>query len=169
MSASLAEQATAATTESTLPRSDDGIPKGLYVDGRWSASHGGGTRLISCPADGTAVATVAECSAADATAAVAAARRAFDAGDWATRPEKQRGEILLRTADLLARDKAAYARAEALDTGKRLVEAEYDISDVIASFRYFGGIAGTDAGRVVDTEHRTRSAASSMHRWVCAV
>jgi len=151
VSASLAEQATAATTESTLPRSDDGIPKGLYVDGRWSASHGGGTRLISCPADGTAVATVAECSAADATAAVAAARRAFDAGDWATRPEKQRGEILLRTADLLARDKAAYARAEALDTGKRLVEAEYDISDVIASFRYFGGIAGTDAGRVVDT------------------
>jgi betaine-aldehyde dehydrogenase len=43
------------------------------------------------------------------------------------------------------------SRAEAWDTGKRLVEAEYDVKDVIACFRYFGGIAGTDAGRVVDT------------------
>ncbi len=55
------------------------------------------------------------------------------------------------TAGLLERDKAEIARAESLDTGKRLVESEYDVDDVIASFRYFGGIAGTDAGRVVDT------------------
>ena len=54
-------------------------------------------------------------------------------------------------ADLLERDTAVYARAEALDTGKRLVEAEYDLADIIACFRYFGGLAGTDAGRVVDT------------------
>ncbi|HEY8294536.1 MAG TPA: aldehyde dehydrogenase family protein, partial [Micrococcaceae bacterium] len=52
---------------------------------------------------------------------------------------------------LLVRDKAAYARAEALDTGKRYVEAEYDIDDVVACFRYYGGLAGTDSGRVIDT------------------
>ncbi len=124
---------------------------GLFVDGRWAVSDGGGSRLISCPADGSPVVTVVEGSAADARAAVAAARAAFDRGDWAALPEKDRGALLLRTADLLQRDRASYARAEALDTGKRLVEAEYDIDDITACFRYYGGIAGTDAGRVVDT------------------
>jgi len=125
--------------------------RGLYINGLWSTSNGGGTRLISCPADGSPVATVVEGSAADAAAAIEAARTAFDQGDWAALPEKRRGEILLRTAELLVRDKAVYARAEALDTGKRLVEAHFDIDDIVACFRYYGGTAGTDAGRVVDT------------------
>ena len=51
----------------------------------------------------------------------------------------------------MVRDRAAFARAEALDTGKRLVETEYDVDDVVACFRYYAGVAGTDAGRVVDT------------------
>ncbi|HEX2705438.1 MAG TPA: aldehyde dehydrogenase family protein, partial [Candidatus Lustribacter sp.] len=51
----------------------------------------------------------------------------------------------------LVRDKGVLARAESLDTGKRLVESEYDVEDVISCLRYYGGIAGTDAGRVVDT------------------
>ena len=125
--------------------------RGLYVGGRWTISEGRGTRLISCPADGTPVVTVVECSSADARSAIASARQAFDTGQWSAKPERQRGEILLRTADLLQRDKARYARAESLDTGKRLVEAKYDIDDITACFRYYGGIAGTDAGRVVDT------------------
>ena len=125
--------------------------RGLFVDGRWARSTGGNTRSISCPADGSPVATVVEAAAADAKAAVRAARTTFDEGSWAALPEKQRGALLLGTAELLVRDKVTYARAEALDTGKRLIEAEYDIDDVVACFRYYGGIAGTDAGRVVDT------------------
>ena len=70
---------------------------------------------------------------------------------WAAVPEKDRGALLFRVADLLIRDKDTYARAESLDTGKRLAEAEYDIDDIVSCFRYYGGIAGSDAGRVVDT------------------
>ena len=40
---------------------------------------------------------------------------------------------------------------ESLDTGKRLVESQYDVADVVSVFRYFGRIAAEDAGRVVDT------------------
>src|ERR1700712_5638742 len=127
------------------------VLRGLFVDGRWATSSGDGTRLISCPADGSPVATVVEAAGADAQSAVGAARTTFDEGSWSALPEKQRGALLLRTAELLVRDKADYARAEALDTGKRLIEAEYDIDDVVACFRYYGGVAGTDAGRVVDT------------------
>jgi betaine-aldehyde dehydrogenase len=131
--------------------STTGTVRGAYLNGGWTPTSGGSTRIISCPADGRTVAEVAECTAADAQAAVASARTAFDEGVWPGTSEKERGQVLLRTADLLERDKAAYARAEALDTGKRYVEAEYDIDDVAACFRYYGGIAGTDAGRVIDT------------------
>ena len=129
----------------------DRTVRGRYVDGRWAGATAGATRQIRCPADQSPVAMVAECGADDADAAIAAARTAFDTGAWPGTPERQRGDLLLRVADLLVRDRADYARAEALDTGKRLLEAEYDIDDVVSAFRYFGGIAGTDAGRVVDT------------------
>ncbi|WP_375432932.1 aldehyde dehydrogenase family protein [uncultured Friedmanniella sp.] len=124
-------------------------PRGLFYAGTWHET--AGARQIICPADGAPVAAVAECTPEDATAAVAAARTAFDEGSWAALPERERGDLLLRVADLLERDTGVYAKAEALDTGKRLVEAHYDLSDIIGCFRYYGGIAGTDAGRVVDT------------------
>ena len=123
----------------------------LYIGGEWLEPAGGGRREIRCPADGSLVATVAEATAEDTTAAILAARRAFDTGEWPAIPERERGALLLRVADLLERDAKDFARAESLDTGKRLVESEYDIADVAACFRYYGGIAGTDAGRVVDT------------------
>ena len=123
----------------------------LYVDGEWVEPVAGETREIRCPADGRLVATVSEARREDTLRAIAAARRAFDGHDWSGRPERERGALLLRTAELLQRDKAEVARAESLDTGKRLVEAEYDVDDVISCFRYYGGIAGSDAGRVIDT------------------
>ncbi len=63
----------------------------------------------------------------------------------------ERGALLHRVADLLSRDKAEVARAESLDTGKRLVESEYDVDDVVGVFRHYGNVAAEDAGRIVDT------------------
>lgn len=123
----------------------------LYVDGKWREPVAGGHREIRCPADGTLSATVSEGARPDAEAAIAAARRAFDEGPWPRTPERERGALLLRTADLLERDVKEFARAESLDTGKRLVESEYDIADVVSCLRYYGGLGGTDAGRVIDT------------------
>jgi betaine-aldehyde dehydrogenase len=123
----------------------------LYLGGAWRDSVAGGHREIRCPADGALVATVSEATRADTEAAILAARHAFDTGPWPATPARDRGALLFRAADLLERDKKEFSRAEALDTGKRLVEAEYDVDDVVACFRYFAGIAGTDAGRVVDT------------------
>jgi betaine-aldehyde dehydrogenase len=123
----------------------------LYIGGAWRDSAAGRHREIRCPADGSLVATVAEATRADTEAAILAARDAFDTGPWPATPARERGALLYRTADLLERDRKEFSRAEALDTGKRLVEAEYDVDDVVACFRYFAGIAGTDEGRVVDT------------------
>jgi betaine-aldehyde dehydrogenase len=131
------------------PRSD--MNNQLYVDGTWRAALDGGTREIHCPADGTLVAVVAEGTRADAEAAIEAARRAFDGGPWRRTTERERADLLGRLADLIERDAKIFSRAESLDTGKRSVEADYDMADVLASIRYFAGIGGTEAGRVVDT------------------
>jgi betaine-aldehyde dehydrogenase len=123
----------------------------IYIDGRWLPAQSGGEREIRCPADGAVVGTVAEAGAEDTRAAIAAARNAFDSGEWPSTPARERGDLLLRVADLLERDTAIIARAESLDTGKRLVESEYDVADVVSVFRHFGHIATEEAGRVVDT------------------
>jgi betaine-aldehyde dehydrogenase len=122
-----------------------------FIDGEWVAARRGGRREIRCPADGQLVAEIDESSSEDTEAAIAAARTAFDDGPWPRTSARERGDLLLRVADLLQRDKAELARMESLDTGKRLVESEIDIDDVTSVFHHFGRVADSDAGRVVDT------------------
>jgi betaine-aldehyde dehydrogenase len=122
----------------------------LFIGGEWVSALAGGTREIRCPADGSLVATVDEADGTDTEAAIEAARIAFDTGPWPGTPASERGDLLLRVADLITRNKDEYARAESLDTGKRLVESEYDMADVAACFRYFGKLAANESGRIVD-------------------
>ncbi|MGW6401726.1 aldehyde dehydrogenase family protein [Streptomyces sp. NPDC055134] len=123
----------------------------LFIGGVWSAARDERTREIRCPADGSLVAVVDEAGTKDTADAIAAARHAFDEGPWPRMPAAEHGDLLLRVADLLARDKDVLARAESLDTGKRLVESAYDIDDIAHCFRYFGRLAAADTGRVVET------------------
>ncbi len=123
----------------------------LYLDGTWVGASTKARREIRCPADGTLVAEVDEGGPEDTERAVAAAHRAFHEGPWPTTPSHERGALLLKVADLLERDTEDIARMESLDTGKRLVEGEYDVADVVSVFRHFGRVAAEDAGRVVDT------------------
>ncbi len=122
-----------------------------FIDGEWVCAREGGRREIRCPATGELVAEIDESTSVDTEAAITAARAAFDGGPWAGTSARERGDLLLRVADLLQRDKAELARMESLDTGKRLVESELDIDDVTSVFRHFGLTADVDAGRVVDT------------------
>ncbi|MFN8097383.1 MAG: aldehyde dehydrogenase family protein [Dermatophilaceae bacterium] len=121
----------------------------LFLDGRWSAAADGGRRTIVCPATGEPVGDVDEATDTDTLAAIAAADRAFadGTGAWPTTPVADRAALLARVADLLVRDKDAIARAEALDTGKRLAEAEYDIDDVVSVFRHYAALGTTLADR----------------------
>ncbi|MBA2446262.1 MAG: aldehyde dehydrogenase family protein, partial [Nocardioidaceae bacterium] len=123
----------------------------LFIAGRWCGAARAETREIRCPADGELVTTVDEASSLDTTNAIEAARHAFDHSDWPTSSVHDRSALLHRVADLLVEHKAEVARAESLDTGKRLVESEYDVDDVVAVFRHFANTAAEDAGRVVDT------------------
>ncbi|MEW2118552.1 aldehyde dehydrogenase family protein [Streptomyces sp. NPDC005474] len=123
----------------------------LFIGGAWRRALDERTREIRCPADGSLVGIVDEASAKDTMEAIAAARRAFDEGPWPGTPAGERGDLLSRVADLMVRDKDELARAESLDTGKRLVESAYDIDDIVNCFRYFGRLVAGESGRVIDT------------------
>ncbi|MGO1825029.1 MAG: aldehyde dehydrogenase family protein, partial [Brevibacterium aurantiacum] len=126
------------------------MPNTLFIDGQWVSAQNGGIREIHNPADGSFVAEVDEASPADTELAIAAARRAYDSGVWASVPASERGDLLLKFASVLRERKAEFARAESLDTGKRYVESEIDMDDIANCFDYFGKLAANDAGRVVD-------------------
>ncbi|WP_326600332.1 aldehyde dehydrogenase family protein [Streptomyces sp. NBC_01803] len=123
----------------------------LFINGRWTASRTGREFDVLNPYDQSLVAKVADAGPDDAAEAIASARRAFDQTDWAYAPSRVRAGVLLRTADLLARDKEEIARIETLDTGKTLLDSRVDIDDVIAVFRYYAELANKDPSRVVDT------------------
>lgn len=121
-----------------------------YIDGVWRASTSGETRDCIDPATGAVIVTVDEASPADATAAVAAARATFDAGEWPATPMAERTALLARIADLLERDKEELSLIETLDTGKTLPESRIDIDDVVSVFRYYAQLATVSPDRVVD-------------------
>ncbi|WP_026918747.1 aldehyde dehydrogenase family protein [Gordonia shandongensis] len=125
-------------------------PATLFIDGEWVPATDGATRDIHCPADGSLVATVSEAGEQDTLRAIAAARAAFDDRRWASVPAAQRCDLLRRTAAGIRDRREEFARAEALDTGKRIVEARLDMDDIAACFDYFADIGAHDGGRVVD-------------------
>ncbi|MCG7301273.1 aldehyde dehydrogenase family protein [Brevibacterium ravenspurgense] len=122
----------------------------IYINGQWQEAESNETRDILCPADGSHVITVSEGDRADARRAIEAARTTFDEGTWATTPAAERGAIVNRLADILERDKDKVARMESEDTGKRFVESQQDMDDIINVFRHFAALANKHAGRVVD-------------------
>jgi betaine-aldehyde dehydrogenase len=141
----------------------------LLIGGTWQPARLGGTRTICCPADGTVVATVDEATADDTVAAIAAARSAFDSGPWPATPAAERGALLGRVADHLEAHRADFARAESLDTGKRLVESEYDVDDVTAVFRYYAGLIRDDDREVAVDRPHVRSRVVHEPVGVCAL
>jgi acyl-CoA reductase-like NAD-dependent aldehyde dehydrogenase len=90
----------------------------MLVDGRWVAGSGGDTLPILDPSTGVEIARVSCAGPADVDAAVAAARRTFDAGVWRLRTPAERARILWRVADLIEAHAAELAELECLDTGK---------------------------------------------------
>jgi acyl-CoA reductase-like NAD-dependent aldehyde dehydrogenase len=116
-------------------------PARLFIDGRWQDADGR-TRDVIDPATGEVVTTAAEAGAEEVSRAVAAARRAFDDGPWATTTPRERGAILLRAAGLLRERAEEFARLESLDTGKPIRFTRIlDVPRTVEHLEYYGSIA----------------------------
>jgi betaine-aldehyde dehydrogenase len=121
----------------------------LYIDGRFVDAGSPATIDVLDPSTGNVIARVPDSSADDVNAAVAAARRAFDEGPWREATAQDRGRVLFRLAQLVRDRAAALAELETINSGKPIVESEYDIADVATCFEYYGGLATKIHGEVL--------------------
>ena len=113
----------------------------LLINGALVEGEGESESVLD-PATGKGIAQVPEASRAQVDAAVAAAAAAFDG--WARTAPKDRAALLLKLADRIDAEGAAFAELESRNTGKPGAAMLNDeipaISDV---FRFFAGAART--------------------------
>ena len=120
-----------------------------YINGQWVSSASGKTFPVYDPSTEEIIAQVAASESADVDRAVKAARAAFDSGPWAKITAQDRGRILFKLAEKVRQNTAMLAEIECRNTGKPIVEAEYDIADVATCFEYYGGLANKIMGNVM--------------------
>jgi betaine-aldehyde dehydrogenase len=120
----------------------------MYVNGEWIASNSGKTFPVYDPSTEEAIAEVPDSNAKDIDRAVAAAKDAFENGPWASSTAQERGRVLFKLADAVRQNTVTLAELECRNTGKPIVEAEYDMADVATCFEYYGGLATKVSGHV---------------------
>jgi betaine-aldehyde dehydrogenase len=120
----------------------------MYINGKFVDSKDGKTMEVFDPATEAAFATVPAGSAADIDKAVAAAKKAFYGG-WKTATAQERGRVLLRLAERIRARKDELAEIETLNSGKPIVESEFDMDDTATCFEYYGGLATKINGEVL--------------------
>ncbi|MCQ9281618.1 aldehyde dehydrogenase family protein [Priestia aryabhattai] len=110
----------------------------MYINGEWRKAEK--QRPTVNPATGEVIGYAAEGSAEDMKAAIEAAREAFDSGIWSETSASERAAILFKIADKLEEAKEELAALETMDNGKPYREAEADVEDAAACFRYYAGL-----------------------------
>ncbi len=131
----------------------------LYINGEFVAPQAAATLDVLDPATSEVLGRIPDASPADVDRAVKAARTAFDEGPWKDATAQERGRILLKLANIV-RDRAdELAELETRNTGKPIVEAEFDIADVATCFEYYGGLATKIHGDVIPVPDNAMSLA----------
>jgi acyl-CoA reductase-like NAD-dependent aldehyde dehydrogenase len=116
-----------------------GAPKQLLIGGKWVQAQGGKTFETENPETGRIVASVARGEAADIDAAVKAARRAFLAPSWGRITPYQRGNYLLKIADVIEAHLDELATIQSIDMGMLFSQSHYLTAAMVDVFRYFAG------------------------------
>src|SRR5262245_33698195 len=119
-----------------------------YVDGQWVDAQSGARFDVVNPASGVTIATAPDSAPGDVERAIDAARATFDERGWPRTPERERGRILLRAAEIVRRELERLARMETEDAGKPIGEAREDIAEVAFMFEYYGGWATKIYGEI---------------------
>ena len=123
----------------------------LHLDGNWRGASGGGVLDIINPATGAQIGKLAAATADDVDAAVKAARKAFDEGEWSRLSGADRGKLLWTLADLIERDRDKLAYLETIDTGRPHFEPfVIEVPLAADTFRHFAGWADKLTGSTFD-------------------
>jgi aldehyde dehydrogenase (NAD+) len=121
----------------------------MYIGGEWLDPASGEWFESYNPYTGKPWALVPKGTAADVERAVEAAHRAFTTGDWPKLNASQRGALLRRLGDLIAREAERLGALEVRDNGKLFAEMGGQLRYLPNWYYYFGGLADKIEGAVI--------------------
>lgn len=125
--------------------------KALYINGEYVPAISGKTFDVVNPATEEVIGKVSEAQSEDIDCAVAAARKAFDEGEWTRVEAAERSHLIYKFADLLEENREELAQLEALDNGKPYgVALADDVDGTVQHFRYYAGWATKITGQTVN-------------------
>ena len=117
----------------------------LYIGGEWREASGGATLDVEDPSTGEAIASVADATPEDASAALDAACAVQ--AEWAAHAPRERGEILRRAYEAITAKADELALVMTLEMGKPLAESKAEIAYASEFFRWFAEEAVRIEGR----------------------
>ncbi|XP_036156147.1 mitochondrial 10-formyltetrahydrofolate dehydrogenase isoform X3 [Myotis myotis] len=116
------------------------MPYQCFINGQFTDAEDGKTYDTINPTDGSIICKVSYASLVDVDKAVAAAKDAFENGEWGRMNARERGRLMYRLADLLEENQEELATIEALDSGAVYTLAlKTHIGMSVQTFRYFAG------------------------------
>lgn len=133
--------------------SDLTIDEGMFIGGERRAAIDGSRNVLRSARDGSKLVELAWAQAADADAAVAAAREAFDHGPWPRLHPRDRGQILQEFAKLIEQHRDEIALLISLEMGKPIRDAyQIELRAIIRCLRFYGELADKEFGQIPPTE-----------------
>ncbi|MFV0383856.1 aldehyde dehydrogenase [Paracoccus sp. (in: a-proteobacteria)] len=131
-------------------------PRNLLIGGQWRAASDGATRPVISPIDGQQLTTLAEATAQDVDAAVAAARTAFEDGRWSRMAPAARKAVLHRFADLVRDHALELAVLGVRDNGTEIGMAiNAEPGSAAATIRYYAEAVDKIGGEIPPTPDGT--------------
>jgi len=122
------------------------------IDGQHVPASDGGTMDIISPIDGTVLTTTAKGTSDDMTAAIAAARAAFEDGRWAGQPPAARKKVLMKWADLIEANALELAVLGVRDNGTEIGMAlKAEPGSAAATIRYYAEALDKIYGEIAAT------------------
>ena len=120
----------------------------LLINGQLVAGAGAESEVLN-PATGAGIVKIREASPDQVDQAVEAARQAYRS--WGSSTPQERSLLLLKLADRIEQDAAAFAELESLNCGKPKARALADeMPAIVDCFRYFAGAARCLHGSAAD-------------------
>ena len=120
----------------------------MYINGKYCCGNSDRWIQVFDPSTEQPIAEVPDGKDDDVSRAVAAARHAFDESGWRNTSAQERGRLLFAIANIIRQNSQELSECESRNSGKPIVEAEFDIADAATCFEYYGGMATKISGTV---------------------
>lgn len=125
----------------------------MLIDGDWIQARSGETFSCVDPYTEESWGRVPRAAAADVDAAVRAARRAFDEGDWPRTPPARRAALLRRLGQLIEKNLEALVYRQIRENGRLISEMRPGTLAVSNACFYYAGLAETLHGSTLPVSY----------------